>query len=58
MMDISMKYYQNNLNTKNGKEAINYLNERGLSLEDIKVFDIGVSFNDNNLNKLLEKKRL
>lgn len=56
MMDISMKYYQNNLNTKNGKEAINYLNERGLSLEDIKVFDIGVSFNDNNLNKLLEKR--
>lgn len=56
MMDISMKYYQNNLNTKNGKEAINYLTERGLSLEDIKVFDIGVSFNDNNLNKLLEKK--
>lgn len=56
MMDIALKYYQNNLNTEKGVDARNYLLDRGLSLEDIKTFDIGLSFDDNNLNKLLEKK--
>ena len=56
MMDIALKYYQNNLNTEKGADARNYLLDRGLSLEDIKTFDIGLSFDDNNLNKLLEKK--
>ena len=56
MMNIALKYYQNNLNTEKGVDARNYLLDRGLSLEDIKTFDIGLSFDDNNLNKLLEKK--
>ena len=56
MMDIALKYYENNLNTPKGEEAKKYLNERGLSEDDIKTFDIGLALNTNSLNKLLEKK--
>ena len=56
MMDIALKYYENNLNTPKGEEAKKYLNERGLSESDIKTFDIGLALNTNSLNKLLEKK--
>ena len=35
MMDIALKYYQNNLNTEKGVDARNYLLDRGLSLEDM-----------------------
>ena len=56
MMDISMKFYQNNLNTPKGEEAKKYLLDRGLNDEDIKTFDVGLSLNNNSLNKLLEKK--
>ncbi|MBE6161390.1 MAG: DNA primase [Firmicutes bacterium] len=56
MMDIALKYFQNTLNTKEGKEAFKYLNDRGLSENDIKEFDIGLSPCNNSLNVLLEKK--
>ena len=56
MMEIALKYYENNLNTPKGEEAKKYLNERGLSESDIKTFDIGLALNTNSLNKLLEKK--
>ena len=56
MMDIAMKYYENNLNSSKGKEAKDYLIKRGLTLDDIKTFDIGLSLNNNSLNKLLEQK--
>ena len=56
MMELATKYYQNNLNTKDGREAIKYLQDRGLSKEDIKTFDIGLSLNNNSLNKLLYEK--
>ena len=56
MMDIALKYYENNLNTPKGEEAKKYLKERGLSEDDIKTFDIGLALNTNSLNKLLEKK--
>lgn len=56
MMDIAVKYYQNTLNTKNGVDAYTYLQKRGLTESDIKEFDIGLSLNNNSLNKLLSKK--
>lgn len=54
--DISNKFYQNNLNTNLGKIARNYLKDRQITDDMIKHFEIGLSFNDNNLTKLLQKK--
>ena len=54
--DISNKFYQNNLNTNLGKIARDYLKKRNIDEEIIKHFQIGLSFNDNNLSKLLLSK--
>ena len=54
--DISNKFYQNNLNTNLGKIARSYLKDRLINEEMIKHFEIGLSFNDNNLTKLLQNK--
>ena len=54
--DISNKFYQNNLNTSLGKIARTYLKERKIDEDIIKHFQIGLSFNDNNLSKLLMNK--
>ena len=54
--DISNKFYQNNLNTSLGKIARAYLEERNITDDIIKKFQIGLSLNDNNLSKLLLKK--
>ena len=56
MFDISKKYYQNNINTVYGKSAIEYLNKRNITNDIIKEFEIGLSLNDNSLNKLLLNK--
>ena len=56
MMDIAMKYYENNLNSSKGKEAKDYLTKRGLDAAAIKEFNIGLSLNNNALNKILEQK--
>ena len=56
MFDISKKYYQNNINTVYGKNAIEYLNKRNITNDIIKEFEIGLSLNDNSLNKLLLNK--
>lgn len=56
MFDISKKYYQNNINTVYGKSAIEYLNKRNITTDIIKEFEIGLSLNDNSLNKLLLNK--
>lgn len=53
---IANKFYQNNLYTKDGKEAIEYLNNRGFSEEIIKEFEIGLSTN-NQLTKILLAKK-
>ncbi len=47
--DIATKLYQNNINTKNGAVALNYLRERGISNEAIKEFKIGLATKQNNL---------
>ena len=54
--DISNKFYQNNLNTSLGKIAKKYLEDRHIDDDIIKKFQIGLSFNDNKLTKLLVSK--
>lgn len=57
LMDLSNKIFVNNLNSNLGLKAKEYLiNERHLSDEAIKEFNIGLALNDNNLNKLLSSK--
>ena len=57
LMDLSNKIFVNNLNSNLGLKAKEYLiNERHLSEEVIKEFNIGLALNDNNLNKLLSSK--
>lgn len=56
MYDIVNKYYQNNLKSIYGKSAIVYLKNRNITDDVIKEFEIGLSMNDNNVSKLLEKK--
>lgn len=57
LMGLSNKIFVNNLNSNLGLKAKEYLiNERHLSEEAIKEFNIGLALNDNNLNKLLSSK--
>ena len=51
--DLAVKYYKNNLKSELGKKAKTYLESRNINENIINEFDIGVSFNDNNLSKLL-----
>lgn len=50
MYDLSLKFYQNNINSSYGKDAKEYLYKRGINDELIKHFKIGLS--------LLEKDKL
>lgn len=56
IMDLSLKFYQNNINTQSGIEAKKYLQSRGIDDQIIKEFKIGLSFNDNKLKDFLENK--
>ncbi len=53
--DIANKFYQNNLNTSDGKKAKEYLNNRGITDELIKEFGVGLS-TKNTLSDMLIKK--
>ena len=56
-MEFVNKYYENNINTKSGLEAKDYLHKRGLSDEDINKFRIGLSLDEPaTLKNILEKK--
>lgn len=57
IMDMANKYFLNNLKSKDGINAKEYLYKRNLNDEIINEFNIGVSFNDNNLSKLLISKK-
>lgn len=58
IMDISLKYYQNNLNTELGLKAKEYLNNRKISSTAIKEFDIGLALDQNySLHNLLTSKK-
>lgn len=55
--DLSLKFYQNNLNTNEGIEAKKYLHDRSIDDELIKVFQIGLSIKKRDLlTRLLLKK--
>ena len=54
--EIASKFYQNNLNSSLGKNAIEYLEKRGLSREIVKKFGIGLSLNKSTLTNLLTNK--
>lgn len=57
LMELSNKIFVNNLNSSLGIRAKEYLiNQRKLSEDVIKEFNIGLALNDNNLNKLLSSK--
>ena len=55
--NLAVKYYKNNLKSKDGLKAKEYLKSRSIDENIINDFDIGVSFNDNNLSKLLISKK-
>ena len=57
IMNLAQKYFQNNLRTEAGKEALKYLEERGLNATTIKKFGIGLSLDSSDsLLKLLTSK--
>ncbi len=57
IMDLALKFYQNNLKTKSGLEAKKYLSDRGFSEEVIDDFQIGVSLDEkDSLKKVLLSK--
>ncbi len=52
--DFANSYFKNNLNSKEGLKAKEYLSKRKLTEEIIREFEIGLSLNDkSNLTKLL-----
>lgn len=53
--DFANKFYQNNLFTKDGSEALSYLKNRGFDDSIIKEFEIGLS-TSNKVTKLLKSK--
>lgn len=55
--DIAHKFYQNNINTKEGTEAKEYLKMRNINEDIIKEFGIGLSLSKRNLlTSVLTKK--
>jgi len=57
IMNLAQKFFQNNLRTEFGKEAMKYLKERGIDEKVIKEFGIGLSLDSNDtLLNLLTKK--
>lgn len=57
IMNLALKFYQNNLNSLEGKKAKAYLKERFLDESVIKDFDLGLALDKNySLNKLLLNK--
>lgn len=55
--DIAFKFYQNNINTIEGKEAKEYLKKRNIDENIIKEFGIGLSLSKRDLlSKMLLKK--
>lgn len=58
ILDISLKFYKNNINTKDGKTAIEYIRNRGFDLDILKEFEIGLALkNYDSLTNLLIKKK-
>ena len=58
IMELSSKFYQNNLASKEGIEAKEYLLKRGIDDSIINEFKIGLSFEDNKLREFFENKKI
>ena len=56
VMNLAIKYYQNNLRSKDGNEARKYLQDRNITDEIIDEFEIGFSPNIDVLSNLLTSK--
>ena len=56
ILSDASKFYQNNLSTKSGEAARNYLKQRNFSNECIKEFEFGLASNNNSLYNFLHKK--
>lgn len=56
MYDFAASFYQNNLVSSAGKEALEYLKKRKISEEAIKHFKIGLSLSGDSLTKILTAK--
>lgn len=56
IMNLATLFYQNNLNTEFGLTAREYLHDRGITDDMIQEFQIGLSFQGNQLRDFLEKK--
>ena len=58
IMNLALKFYQNNLNSREGMKAKEYLRVRNLDEDVIKEFDLGLALGGNySLNKLLTNKK-
>ncbi len=59
IMDLSLLFYENNLNTQFGLDAIKYLDKRKIDKDAIKEFNIGLSpDNPDQFYQLLKNKNL
>ena len=56
IMNLAIKYYQNNINSSLGNNARNYLEQRQINQETIKKFEIGLSISKQPLTKFLLNK--
>lgn len=58
IMDLSLKFFQNNIASNDGKKAKEYLEKRKVNENIINNFKIGLSFSQNSLKKFLESKNI
>lgn len=56
ILNLAIKFYQNNINSNFGENAINYLEARKIDRETIKNFDIGLSVSKQPLTNFLLNK--
>ena len=56
IMNLAIKYYQNNINSELGTNAIKYLNDRYIDRDTIKKFEIGLSISNQPLTPFLLNK--
>lgn len=54
--ELALKYYQNNLHSSMGKNALKYLEDRKIDRETIKKFKIGLSLSKSGLSQMLVAK--
>ncbi len=57
LMDLTSRYFENNLSTDKGVLAREYLDQRGLHEEMRSTFGIGLALENNSLYEFLKKKK-